>query len=95
MSQSIMSQDHRCYFCKTIFNLHKHHIFYGTANRKKSEKHGCWVYLCAVHHNMSPNSVHFNHDLDLKLKKECQEVLEEKHGWSREKFIKTFGKSYL
>ena len=68
-------------------------VFYGTANRKKSEEFGCWVYLCAGHHNMTDFSVHFNKELDLKLKKECQKEFE-KYG-TREEFRKIFGKSYL
>ena len=68
-------------------------VFYGTANRKKSEEFGCWVYLCAGHHNMTDYSVHFNKELDLKLKKECQKEFE-KYG-SREEFRRIFGKSYL
>jgi hypothetical protein len=68
-------------------------VFYGTANRKKSEEFGCWVYLCAGHHNMTDYSVHFNKELDLKLKKECQKEFE-KYG-SREDFRRIFGKSYL
>lgn len=68
-------------------------VFYGTANRKKSEEFGCWVYLCAGHHNMTDYSVHFNKELDLKLKTECQKEFE-KYG-SREDFRRIFGKSYL
>lgn len=68
-------------------------VFYGTANRKKSEEFGCWVYLCANHHNMSNAGVHFNKELDLKLKQRCQEEFE-KYG-SREDFRRIFGKNYL
>ena len=91
--KSILSDAKECYFCKSTMNLHKHHIFFGTANRKKSEEFGCWVYLCAGHHNMTDYSVHFNKELDLKLKKECQKEFE-KYG-SREDFRRIFGKSYL
>lgn len=94
MSKSIISNDRVCLVCGSIFNLHKHHIFYGRGNRKLSEKYGCWCYLCGTHHNLSDRGVHFNKDLDLRLKQECQRVWELKHG-GREKFIKTFGKSYL
>jgi hypothetical protein len=68
-------------------------VFYGTANRKQSEKYGCWVYLCAYHHNMSSEGVHFNKSLDILLKQECQRRFE-KDG-TREEFRKIFGKSYL
>ena len=68
-------------------------VFYGTANRKLSEKYGCWIYLCAYHHNMSDEGIHFNKELDLKIKKLCQEVFEQ--NGSREEFMRIFGKNYL
>lgn len=94
MSKSLISNEHYCLVCGTTFDLHKHHIFYGTANRKLSEKYGCWCYLCAKHHNLSTNGVHFNKHLDLAIKEQCQKAWEFKYG-SREDFIKTFGRSYL
>lgn len=42
---------------------------------------------------MSNEGVHFNRELDLKLKRECQEKFEETH--SREEFMKIIGKNYL
>ena len=83
----------RCYFCRSTYNVHLHHIFGGTANRKQSEKHGFKVFLCGFHHNMSNEGVHFNRELDLKLKRECQAKFEETH--SREEFMKIIGKNYL
>lgn len=94
MSRSIISNSPECLVCQTTFNLHKHHIFFGTANRKLSEKYGCWCFLCADHHNMSDAGVHFNKALDLKLKRYAQEKWENENG-TREDFIRTFGKSYL
>lgn len=91
--KSIIQDKRECKVCKTTLNLHKHHIFYGTANRKKSEETGCWCYLCAKHHNMSDEGVHFNKSLDNKLKIEAQKKFEEIHG--QEEFMKTFHKSYL
>ena len=93
MAESILSNEKVCYFCGTTLNLHKHHIFYGTANRKLSERYGCWCYLCATHHNMSNSSVHHNPYIDLDLKRECQRAFEAKNG--REKFVLTFGKSWI
>ena len=78
----------------TTLDLHRHHIFYGTANKTISEKYGCWCYLCANHHDMSKEGVHFNKPFDIMLKKYCQEKWEEKNG-DRKQFINTFGKSYL
>ena len=57
MAKSIMQTDVECYVTHSRINLHKHHIFYGTANRKKSEKWGCWVYLTAeISQHVRPRS---------------------------------------
>ena len=42
---------------------------------------------------MSDNGIHFNKELDLKIKKLCQKKYEETH--SREEFIKLIGKNYI
>lgn len=49
--------------------------------------------LCHEHHNTSNNSVHFNREMDLKLKRLYQEEYEKNH--TREEFIKIIGKNYL
>ena len=92
--KSIIQSKKECYVCETAFNLHDHHCIYGTANRKNSEKYGLKVWLCAYHHNMSNEGVHFNKELDAHLKKLSQDKFEEIHG-TREEFRKIFGKSYL
>jgi len=94
MSKSIISNERQCVVCGLTTNLHKHHIFYGTANRRMSEKYGCWCYLCARHHNMSDHGVHADNLLDLKLKQMCQDTFERQVG-SREQFRAIFGRSYL
>lgn len=95
MSKSVISNDPKCFACKTQINLHKHHIYGGVGRRNLSEEYGCWVYLCARHHNMSDFGVHQDKGFDLGLKKLCQEKLMYEHGWTREQFIATFGRSYL
>ena len=94
MAKSIISNERECIVCHMTFRLHKHHIFYGTANRKLSDEYGCWCYLCQRHHNASDKGVHFNKTFDMRLKQECQRKWEETYG-TREDFIKVFGKSYL
>lgn len=42
---------------------------------------------------MADYGVHFNKELNLKLKRECQEKFEETH--SREEFMRLIGKNYL
>lgn len=83
-----------CFICKTTQNLHIHHIF-GAANRKNSTKYGLVVALCARHHNMSNEGVHFNRTLDKKLKAHAQSIAMEKNNWTVDDFRKIFGKNYL
>lgn len=94
MTKSIMQADRKCWVCGAVNNLHQHHIYEGSGRRRKSDLFGCWVYLCAYHHNLSDVGVHFNKKLDLKLKQECQMKWEEIYG-DREAFRQQFGKSYL
>ena len=93
MAKSIMQDEKVCYITGSTEGLHKHHIFFGTANRKHSEEYGCLVYLRADWHNLSNYGVHFNKKLDLRLKRECQTRFEELYG--HEKFMALFGKNYL
>lgn len=91
---SIIQEDlTECFVCKTTRNIHRHHVFFGTANRKQSDKYGCVVALCQEHHT-GASGVHFNRDLDLHLKKLSQEAFEARFG-ARNEFIRVFGKNYL
>ena len=93
-NKSIIQKDMaKCFICGTRNNLHIHEIYYGTANRKKSIEYGCYVRLCAYHHNMSDYGVHYNKTLDLNLKRKCQRRFEEKYDHA--KFMETFNKNYL
>lgn len=92
--KSLISNEKECYVCHTTQNLHKHHIYEGTANRKKSDQDGCWVYLCARHHNVSKYGVHFNKELELLLKARCQLAWEREYNKTTEDFIKRFGRNY-
>lgn len=92
--ESIIQKEKQCLVCGTTYNLHSHHIFGGTSNRKQSEKYGLKVWLCAYHHNMSNDAVHFNKHLDNHLKQMAQRHFEARYG-NREEFIRIMGKSYL
>lgn len=83
----------QCLVCGTYLNIHKHEIFYGTANRKLSIKYGLVVPLCARHHNMSNEGVHFNKILDKKLKQQGQKAFE--FQYPDLDFRSIFGKNYL
>lgn len=90
--KSIMQQFKCCYVCNRQTYLQEHHVFFGTANRKQSEKYGLKVWLCFEHH-LGNEGVHHNSDLNAWLKRKGQEVFEETH--TREEFISIFGKNYL
>jgi hypothetical protein len=91
--KSIIQKDKKCFVCGTCINLHDHHIFFGMANRKLSEKYGLKVWLCGRDHNQSNDGVHFNRELDLYIKQVGQRAFEREH--TREEFMKIFGKNYL
>jgi len=93
--KSIIQTNKKCYFCGTDYNLHSHHVFYGTANRKISEKYGLKVWLCGRHHNLSREGVHFYREKDLELKQEIQKIAMEHYNWSESDFIKIFGRNYI
>ena len=90
--KSIIQNEKFCYVCGTTYQLEEHHIFFGTANRKQSELHGLKVWLCAEHHR-GDSGVHFNKALDTELKQMAQAEFEKTY--TREEFIREFGKSYL
>lgn len=91
---SIITKDfERCLICGTYLNIHKHEIFYGTANRKLSIKYGLVIPLCYRHHNGSNAGVHFNEKLDLKLKQQGQKAFE--YHYPDLNFREIFGKNYL
>lgn len=83
----------KCYICGTTRNIHRHHVFHGSANRKQSEKYGMVVCLCGYHHNQSSQGVHFNTSLDRILKMQYQRQFEDEYG--HEEFMKIFGRNYL
>lgn len=91
--KSIIQTEKECYVCHTTCNLQDHHIIYGTANRKQSEKYGLKVWLCQEHHTGN-TGVHFNKTLDLHLKKLAQEKFNAVYG-ANKSFLEVFGKNYI
>ena len=66
---SLLTDDmSKCYITGSTQDIHIHEVYFGTADRKKSIEYGCCVPLRADYHNMSSHGVHFNKDLDLRLK---------------------------
>lgn len=93
MTISLLSEDRVCWVCGSP-NVELHHVYSGWANRCQSDKYGCTVYLCRRHHTNQLHGVHFDRDLDMKLRRECQRRWEETYG-SRDDFRRIFGKNYL
>ena len=75
--KSILQSEKECWVCRRKNNLASHHVFFGTANRKMSEKYGLKVWLCYNCHT-GQNGVHFNPSLDKRLKMMAQEEFEKR-----------------
>lgn len=75
--------------------LHRHEVFFGTGNRKKSIEYGLVVFLTPEMHNMSNFGVHFNRDFDLQLKEIGQRAAMEYYDWTVQDFIREFGANYI
>lgn len=99
--KSIIQSEKECFLCGSCISrgyyngLEDHHVFFGRANRAKSEKLGLKVWLCGeTCHRNGKKAVHQNRETDLFIKRIAQEIYENTYG-SREDFIREFGKSYL
>lgn len=89
--KSIIQTNKECWVCGSPY-VELHHVIYGTAKRRLSDKYGLTVYLCHKHHT-GKEGVHFNPVLDKTLKQLAQKKFEEIY--SRETFMNVFKKSYL
>lgn len=91
---SIIQKNKECIVCGTTINIHTHEVYFGR-NRKKSIEDGCCIYLCGKHHNQSKEGIHFNHELDLKWKKEMEIAWLMYYNRSISEFISRYGRNYL
>ena len=91
--KSVLQETKECYICHCTNCLEDHHIFFGTSNRKQSEKRGLKVWLCGKDHRHGPKAAHKNRGTDLMLKQMAQAYYEQYIG-DRKQFITEFGKSY-
>lgn len=99
MKSILHEKDGTCFLCAYMHQdyrpheyLEKHHVF-GGANRKHSEKAGLTVYLCADHHRTGKEAVHMNKRVRIQMQAYAQGVYEKMY--SREEFVKIFGKNYI
>ena len=93
--KSILTDDlTRCFIAGSIkedgLAIHIHHIF-GASNKANSEKYGLLIPFRADWHDMADYGIHFNRELDLKIKRLCQDYWL-KHYGTKEEFIAVFGK---
>lgn len=92
----------RCYLCGSSDRVALHEVFFGQANRKKSKEDGMIIPLCFSHHNGSNAGIHFNHNLDIKIKQLAEKVwintyteADMSYESKIDKFIERYGKNYL
>lgn len=85
----------KCFICGRHMPTESHHIFFGTANRKLSDKYGLKVDLCHECHNEPPNGVHFSNIQCRFLQKIAQSEAMRYYGWSKDEFMQIFGRNYL
>jgi hypothetical protein len=86
--------ERECFLCGSRELIEAHHIF-GGANRKKADRLGLVVDLCHYHHNEPPYGAHHNKGVMRRLKQYGQKKAMLEQGWSKEDFIREFGKNYL
>jgi len=99
--KSIMQEKNgRCYLCMKLHDdyftkpVHEHHVVFGWANRRLSEKYGLKVYLCvSKHHEYGAEAVHINSNIRKMLCVDAQRAFE-KH-YKNKSFREVFGRNYI
>lgn len=82
---------HNDFSCKEV--LQEHHVIFGWANRKLSEKHGLKVYLCLQHHEIGKEAIHQNNEINKMVQAYAQRVFEKK--FPERNFREIFGRNYI
>lgn len=85
---SILQKSKKCFICGIEKELDIHEVF-GGRNRQKSMEYGLVVYLCRKHHR----EIEDDEKTKKQLRKYAECIFNGKY--SKELFIKEFGKSYL
>lgn len=91
----MIEENRCCYICKNSTScVEKHHVYFGTANRKISKDNGFEVDLCFKHHR-GTSGVHGKNGLEIntRLKRKWQVDYEKTH--TREEFMRLIGRNYL
>lgn len=91
--KSIIQEDtDYCFWCG-LYGTEIHHILYGTANRKLSDRYGLVVGLCYNHHRGKQGVHNGNKELDMELKKIAQKRFTQV--FPEDDFLAVFGRNYL
>lgn len=93
MERLKLQKTKQCYVTHRTDGLQRHHVIYGTANRRKSDKYGLTVWLRPEWHTGQTGVHGGNKELDLKLKQLAQTEFEKVYG--HEKWMNVFGRNYL
>lgn len=94
----MQKKDGRCYLCRMLHGdesvklVQEHHVIFGTANRRLSERYGLKVYLCLEHHEEGREAVHKNAEIALQLKAVAQRAFRKQ--FPELDWISIFGKNY-
>lgn len=92
---SIMQRECCCANCGRTWGKLDRHEPWGASNRTKSKALGMWVLLCHSGCHEGPGSVHDDGALARQFRKDAQRAAMRRYSWSREEFIRRFGKSEL
>ena len=74
---------------------HRHEVFFGVRNRKKSIEDGLVIFLTPEMHNMSSKGIHYNWDFNLYAKQEAQATWMKYYNKTTKDFIARYGRNYL
>lgn len=93
-------KDRTCFLCMMLHGddsykdiLHEHHVIFGWANRRLSERYGLKVYLCLQHHEIGPEAIHHNDEISDMVQAYAQRAFEKK--WPEKNFREIFGRNYI
>ena len=92
---SILQNEKRCYVCGGVNNLALHHCIYSTGKRALSDKYGLTIWLCYKHHNGSDKGIHFDKQLDLRIKQMAQQECMAQNNMTMDQWMKIFRRNYL
>lgn len=89
----------RCYLCGRrqgygyLERLERHEPWGGNPNRQRSKELGLWVCLCGECHQVVVHGR--NAEERRELQKDAQRAAMLRYGWSREEWIRRFGRSEM